>query len=402
MLSCTPCPVCNARATAEFLRRDGVPVHQHLLMPSRQAARSMARGSLCMRVCRQCGFVFNAEFDPALLDYGSQYDNSSTCSAAFDSYLDELVAYLTLDRGVQEARIVEVGCGQGTLLRKLVADPAAGNQSVGFDPSYRGPESDFSGRLRFVKQFFDGTQIAIQPDVVICRHVLEHVEHPVAFLESLGAALRASGAISARVFFETPCVEWILRNQVVWDFFYEHCSLFSSTSLAWTFRRAGFEVSRVKHVFGGQYLWVEGDWSQNSPRAAGSMAAADPGELPGLADQFAAVEHAQCSAWMRETDRLRRAGRVALWGAGAKGVTFANLVDRDAARIDCVVDVNPKKQGKFLPGTGHPLVAPSQLGDYGVSTALVLNPNYVDEIQHTLQALSSPVAVLDLMGATRV
>ncbi len=355
-----------------------------------------------MRVCRQCGFVFNAEFDPALLDYGSQYDNSATCSAAFDSYLDDLVTYLTLERGVHKARIVEVGCGQGTLLRKLTADPAVDNEAVGFDPSYRGRESDFSGRVRFVRQFFDGTQLAIQPDVVICRHVLEHVERPVAFLESLAAALRASGALSARVFFETPCVEWILRNQVVWDFFYEHCSLFSSGSLAWTFRRAGFEVSRVKHVFGGQYLWIEADWSRSLPRAAGSMAAADPGELPGLADQFAAVERAQWLAWMQETDRLRRAGRVALWGAGAKGVTFANLADPLAERIDCVVDVNPKKQGKFLPGTGHPLIAPSQLGDYRVSTALVLNPNYVDEIHRTLQALNSQVAVLDLMGAIRV
>jgi len=274
---------------------------------------------------------------------------------------------------------------------------------VGFDPSYVGPESDFSGRLRFVKQFFDGTRLAIEPDVVVCRHVIEHVEQPVTFLESIGAALQAAGAASARVFFETPCVEWILRNQVVWDFFYEHCSLFSGTSLAWTFRQAGFEVSRVKHVFGGQYLWLEADWSANGSRAAGSLAAAaDPGALPGLADQFAAAEGAQLAAWTWETGRLRRAGRVALWGAGAKGVTFANLVDPDAQLIDCVVDLNPKKQGKFLPGTGHPLVAPSQLGDYGVSTALVLNSNYVDEIHHTLRALGSDVSVLDLMGTLSV
>lgn len=407
MLSRTPCPVCNAQATAEFLRRDGVPVHQHTLMPSRQAARSIARGSLGMHICTQCGFVFNAQFDPVVLDYGSAYDNSQACSAAFESYLDETVAYLLGDRGVQGARIVEVGCGKGTFLRKLVADPVAGNRAVGFDPSYLGPESEFSGRLRFVKQFFDATRLAIaadfEPNVVVCRHVIEHVERPVAFLETIGAALQASGATSARVFFETPCVEWILRKRVVWDFFYEHCSLFSSMSLASTFQRAGFDVSRVTHLFGGQYLWLEANWTKNSPPAAGSISAAtDPGVLVELADRFAAVEGAQRAAWIEETRRLRRTGRVALWGGGAKGVTFANLVDPSAQLIDCVVDVNPQKQGKFLPGTGHPIVAPSQLGDHGVSTALVLNSNYVDEIQHTLHGLNSDVVAVDLMATSRV
>jgi SAM-dependent methyltransferase len=354
-----------------------------------------------MHVCNQCGFVFNAQFDPALLDYGSAYDNSQTCSAAFDSYLDGTVDYLLRERGVRQARIVEVGCGKGAFLRKLVADPATGNLAVGFDPSYLGPENEFSGRLRFVTQFFDGTRLAIEPDVVVCRHVIEHVEQPVTFLETIGAALKAAGAASARVFFETPCIEWILRNQVVWDFFYEHCSLFSSTSLAWTFRRAGFEVVRVKHLFGGQYLWLEANWSHSRPRAAGSLAdVIDPGEVGDLAEQFAAAESVQLSSWIQETRRLCNAGRVALWGGGAKGVTFANLVDPNAQLIDCVVDVNPTKQGKFLPGTGHPLVAPSQLGNHAIATALVLNSNYVDEIRDTLRALRSQIAVVDLMGTT--
>jgi SAM-dependent methyltransferase len=354
-----------------------------------------------MRACNQCGFVFNAQFDPALLDYGSTYDNSQTCSAAFESYLDGTVEYLIRERGVRHARIVEVGCGKGTFLRKLVADPATGNLAVGFDPSYLGPEREFSGRLRFLTQFFDGTRLAIEPDVVVCRHVIEHVEHPVAFLETIGAALKTAGTTSARVFFETPCIEWILRNQVVWDFFYEHCSLFSGTSLACTFQRAGFEVVRVKHLFGGQYLWLEANWSRSQPRVADSLAGvSDSGTVGQLAEQFAAAESVQLASWIEETRRLRHAGRVALWGGGAKGVTFANLVDRNAELIDCVVDVNPTKQGKFLPGSGHPLVAPSQLVEHAIVTAVVLNSNYVDEIRDTLRALRSRIAVVDLMGTT--
>jgi hypothetical protein len=84
---------------------------------------------------------------------------------------------------------------------------------------------------------------------------------------------------------------------------------------------------------------------------------------------------------------MRRAGRVAIWGAGAKGVTFAGLVDPEAELIDCVVDLNPRKQGCFIPGTGHPIVGPDELASRGVSTAVLMNPNYRRENEAILSRL---------------
>ncbi len=399
MLTGAACPVCHTASTVEFLHRENVPVHQHSLLSSRQAARSLTRGVLGMRVCEGCGFVFNSQFDPTLLDYGAAYDNTQSCSPAFDRYLDETVRHLIHERDVQGSRIVEVGCGKGTFLRKLVADPTADNRGVGFDPSYLGAENEFDGRLQFITRFFDGAGLTLAPNVVLCRHVIEHVERPVEFLQTIAAALRATGSTSARVFFETPCIEWILRNQVVWDFFYEHCSLFSAASLAATFRRAGFDVRQVTHLFGGQYLWLEANWTRDVQQQAGTAgSAAEPGLVPELAAQFVAAESAQLAAWTEQAGRLRRQGRVALWGGGAKGVTFANLVDPAAELISAVVDVNPQKQGKFLPGTGHPLIAPAELDSLGISSALVLNSNYINEIRATLCQAGSSVTAIDLMA----
>ena len=73
---------------------------------------------------------------------------------------------------------------------------------------------------------------------------------------------------------------------------------------------------------------------------------------------------------------LRKGGRVALWGAGAKGATLANLVDPEGELIDCVVDLNPSKQGGFIPGTGHPIVSYTALPVRDVRTAILMNPNY--------------------------
>jgi hypothetical protein len=230
--------------------------------------------------------------------------------------------------------------------------------------------------------------------VVVCRHVIEHVADPPALLRSVRAALAASPR--ARVFFETPCVEWILRRQVAWDFFYEHCSLFTADALATAFTAAGFAVAAVRHVFGGQYLWLEAHLAEDARPWRPSGVTGPPVEL---ARRFAAAEAARVGSWRRDLDRLAAAGPLAVWGAGAKGVTFCNLADPDARRIACVVDVNPAKQGKFVAGTGHPIVAPERAAAAGVTAALVLNPNYVAEVADGLARLGSRARVLDLMSA---
>jgi len=71
-----------------------------------------------------------------------------------------------------------------------------------------------------------------------------------------------------------------------------------------------------------------------------------------------------------------RRGKVAVWGAGAKGVTFVNLFDPDGGLLDSVIDLNPRKQGHYVPGTGHPIVDHKEAGARGVRTAILMNPNY--------------------------
>jgi len=78
-------------------------------------------------------------------------------------------------------------------------------------------------------------------------------------------------------------------------------------------------------------------------------------------------------------------GPIAVWGAGAKGVTFVNLIDPKKELIDCVVDLNPNKQGRHIPGTGHPIVSYQNLPKRKVTTAILMNPNYREENQTLLR-----------------
>ena len=362
------CPICRDSRTRVFLQRNGVPVHQNLVMTSREAACSVTRGDLAFAVCLGCGFVFNQAFDLSLLAYGEDYDNTQSCSATFDAYLDGLVQDLVERQGVRDCAIVEVGCGKGGFLRKLVEYPGANNSGTGFDPSYVGEGRTPDGRLAFYQRYYDNSCTDVPADVVICRHVIEHVPDPTALLRSVRAGLARSPR--ARVFFETPCVEWILRNHVIWDFFYEHCSLFTADSLGAAFERTGFAVEQVRHIFGGQYLWLEARVARETTPVRVSSRTHE------LAESYAAQENQRRERWQARLTELGSQGPLALWGAGAKGATLANLVDPEGTRIDCVVDLNPNKQGRYIPGTGQLIVAPSSLPHRGVKQAVLMNPNY--------------------------
>lgn len=381
------CPLCESRRLLSFVRRERVPVHQNLVCSSLLAARSVARGDLDLVVCEDCGFVFNRAFDLSRLAYGADYDNSQSCSAYFEGYLDDLVNDLVERQGVRNSTVVEVGCGKGQFLKKLISYPGASNCGFGFDPSYVGPDVGSDGRLMFRRCYYDDACVDVAADVVVCRHVIEHVPEPLALLRSVRAALAHSP--TARVFFETPCVEWILRNRVVWDFFYEHCSLFSAASLSAAFQRTGFAVSRVDHIFGGQYLWLEARLAADAV-----VCESAPSKTVLLARAYAVDEPRLRKRWLGRLSELKVQGPVALWGAGAKGATLANLIDPECTLIDCVVDLNPNKQRRYLPGTGHAIVAPSELSRRGVRHAVLMNPNYRAE---NLQLLNNAGIELDLI-----
>jgi len=381
------CPICGSISIDDFLHRHDVPVHQNLLISTQNAALNVVRGDLDMVVCEQCGFVFNRSFDPSKLSYGEAYENTQSYSTYFLNYMQEYVDWLVADCGVRNSRIVEVGCGKGVFLKMLVEPLEHNNTGDGYDPSYLGPLQMLGGRLRFHRQFYDASAVGTPADVVTCRHVIEHVQSPMQLLTSIRAALTKN--VSARVFFETPCIEWMLRNQVVWDFFYEHCSLFSAASLRTAFQNAGFIVNSVTHVFEGQYLLLSATFDGHDEVVY------TPAEIPNMAYEYARQEAKTIKAWKTKVERLANDGKVAVWGAGAKGNTFVNLVDRDRELIDCVIDVNPNKQGHFVPGTGHPIVGISQLTKRDIKNAILMNPNYQEE---KLSLIVSEAASTQLIG----
>ena len=96
---------------------------------------------------------------------------------------------------------------------------------------------------------------------------------------------------------------------------------------------------------------------------------------------------AALAAWRERLAAWRAAGRrVVLWGGGSKGVAFLTTLGL-GEEVGHVVDINPYKQGMYMPGSGHEVVAPAFLEAYRPDVVIVMNPIYTEEIRAELARL---------------
>jgi len=351
-----------------------VPIAQNLMFHTRGEALACPAGTLSMVRCMTCGFCWNAAFDPALLRYGADYENDQSLSPTFEHHLDDVAALIRQSAGDRDDLVVvEVGCGQGHFLHRL-ARGLAGRLTtlVGFDPAFRGDSPLPSGSRVEADYFNAGTshRLGVQPDIVVARHVIEHIADPMAFLR----ALREVSPPGTLLFVETPTIQWILDGAVAHDLHYEHCSLFDAASLRLAIELAGFEVSDVRPMLEGQYLLA-------SARARDSVRPTPRGDRPDNKD-YSARRAGFVRHWREVFRQDVAAGhRPALWGAASKGVTLALLLDGSVGDLAMAIDINPARQRTFMPMTGVPVVSPETARAAGVSRVYVMNPAYLGEIE---------------------
>jgi hypothetical protein len=376
--------VCTLAAGEPFAELRDVPVHTNVLWPTAEAARAATRGDISLVLCGGCGLIWNTRFDPDVLSYDAEYENSLHFSGAFRRYTEELSERLIATHELQGKHVAEIGPGKGEFLAELCE---RGNcTGIGFDPSYGG-ESDgrAGGRISFVRDVFGATSDLGDAELVICRHVLEHLDDPVGFLST---ARRAMGERAATVYVEVPAAEYLIGEDAIWDLIYPHVTCFTAQALREALQRAGFYPLEHGYAFGGQYLWVEA--TTDPIRSAADW---DGNRFVELAvDRFGERLASKRRLWSERLPRLLQEGQVGVWGAGAKGTMFLNVVAA-GDKIDTIVDVNPRKHGKFVPGTGQRIRGPESL-QAGTRTVLVMNPLYVNEIAATLGDLGRDVALL--------
>lgn len=382
------CPVCGGSRISRFFEIRSVPVLANFLHATREEAMACPRGDIVLGLCEGCGFISNLVFDPSRLAYEEGYENPLHFSAVFDAYSARLARGLVERFGLRGKKIVEVGCGDGTFLELLCR--IGENRGTGFDPSY--PASLPAKRERFevVRDIFSEAYVGIDADFYLARHTLEHIRDPKTLLEPMRRAM--GGSTDAAIYIEVPNASHTLRQCFVWDIIYEHPSYFTSCSLANAMEMSGWRVDRVYEAFSGQFLCAEA----RSRRVANAKTTALPDDTRSEVADFEGKHRRHVEQWRIRLDEWRSAGKkFVVWGAGSKGIMFMNMTGAGAAAV-CAVDINPKKHGKFVSGSGCGIVAPSHLESIRPDVVVVANPVYREEIEAALRRMGLAVEMFVL------
>jgi len=387
----TMCPSCHDRTGDVFYEQWNVPVTSNRIFLTREEAMACERGDIRLAFCHACGFISNIAFDP-----GFRADDSETTQAGspkFREYSSTLARTWIKRHGLQGKTVLEIGCGRGEFLQAMVENGVA--HAIGVDPVLvSGPAHSAAGddRFNWIAGDYQADHLTDDVRALICRHTLEHIPDTATFLDAVRESI---GDRDMPVLFEVPDILPILRSVAIHDIYYEHCAYFSAGSLARAFARAGFAVERVTRAYDGQYLLLE---ARPTSIPQGEPAEDDRPSTWQATAAFRLI-HEQRSRAARKmfTDLAAEGRRIAFWGAGSKATAYLTTLQLDD-EVQCVVDINPRKQGTFIPGTGHPVVAPADLVSYRPDVVVVMNEIYREEIAEILQDLGVDADLIGVGG----
>lgn len=375
------CPVCGSGRLQRILEVADVPVFCNVQLDSREVALSQPTGGMLLDYCRECTHIFNSAFDESLLAYSESYENSLHYSGTFSRFAEGLANRLVRDFGLENKKIVDIGCGKGDFLA-LICELGA-NQGYGFDRSYEEGRARIpsKGSVQYFAEYFSPDYADLRPDLATCRHVLEHIPKPRQFLVEVLGALRQSHGCG--VYFEVPNALFTVRDLGIWDLIYEHCHYFTARSLSEALAAAGATVDSVYECYGGQFLGLKG-WVDANPVPSNSEYTILPEKVASIVEGFEHAFASKVAEWRQVAESLE--GPTVVWGGGSKGVTFLNLTAAGEG-ITGIVDINPHKQHKFVPVSGHEILAPEDLSRIQPRHILIMNPLYEQEIKESVSAL---------------
>ena len=346
------CPLCKNNSLERLYFVENLPIFQNKSYSSLLEARNVKKANVELVRCDSCDYIFNVQFESQIMDYDENYQNEQANSLYFQDYLDKIIRIFEI-HGFKNKKIVEIGCGKAFFLKKLWENEF---NAVGFDPAYEGDDP------RIVKDYYSSKYPEIQADLIILRHTLEHIANPDIFLQSIADATNSL----TQIYIEVPSFEWILKRKAFWDIFYEHCNYFTEQRL-----KSFFDDSEHGLLFNEQYQYV--------------IASLDKLNIAVLNTGTPEDDTGSLDVWITKYKTfVNEHPNLIIWGAGAKGSTFVNLIDPEYKYISCVVDINSKKQGKFIAGSGHRIISPSELNNIDCNDILIMNENYVDEIKNII------------------
>lgn len=344
-------------------------------------------------VCSEC-WLAQAE-DYAGVDelFSADYAYFSSFSTTWLKHAEQFVT--TMARRFEltgNSHIVEVAANDGYLLQYA---KALGIPCLGIEPTASTAAAARAKGVEIVEEFF-GVELAQQlvakgkqADLTVANNVLAHVPDINDFVGGFATLLNPAGVST----FEFPHLLRLVYENQFDTIYHEHYSYLSLTTVSRIFSHNGLTVFDVEELptHGGS-LRVYAQRSDTGVREPSpSVANLLEHETTAGMNTEAFYSSFQAKANKVKNDLLvflietQRAGKsVAAYGAAAKGNTLLNYAGVRPDLLPYVVDRNPAKQDKFMPGSRIPIVAEANLIESRPDYVLILPWNLREEVVEQL------------------
>jgi SAM-dependent methyltransferase len=340
-------------------------------------------------VCTQCWLVQTEDYAQADELFSSDYAYFSSTSTSWLAhaarYAEKMTQQLQL---TQHSLVIEVASNDGYLLKNFVA---ADIPCLGIEPTASTAAAAEKLGITVMREFFGeqlGKQLAAmgkQADLIAGNNVYAHVPDINDFTRGLKAALKPGGTITL----EFPHLMQLIEHTQFDTIYHEHFSYLSIYTVDRIFNAAGLRVWDVDELptHGGS-LRIYGCHDEDARQVFPSVNVMLAEEaLHGLQTP-ATYQHFQVKADRIKNDLLvflieqKRAGKkVAAYGAASKGNTLLNYAGVKPDLLPFVCDAAAAKQGKFMPGSRIPILAPTALDEQRPDYLLILPWNIAAEVK---------------------
>lgn len=378
------CPVCNGESTIIVYQNPKQPIFSQGLVPKKTKI-FMKKKKLSISFCSQCNHVFNTSRDLSELDelYKKFYTYiPSNLSQPDIDFKKELAQFLS--SRCRKGRVLEIGSHDGYFLHLL---NMFGWKCEGIDPSPASEVAMEKYSLKILKEYFSSKFYDQKFDLVVLRHILEHVDDPISFILDIKNVLKERGYI----FVEVPNLMKSIKERNYHDFYFEHLSYFTPPFLKNLLINCGFNITEVMTMRNDEVICCLSKNTTNSKKLRKQdIARALIKNRNDLTLFKELTQFSEESKSLKEIlsfihKSLAKRERWVVWGAGAAGINLISSLGLTEKEIEFAIDSDRNKWGRFLPGSGLRVYSPKLIKEKTIHVVFIISNLYQNEIKENLK-----------------